>query len=74
MIKLIITNALCLLLCATYARFDEIRHQGVSLLAAFLTEDSGVPLPVDLQNFVAFQEGFERLFNSTEEVRSGYSK
>ncbi|CAM9627731.1 unnamed protein product [Pylaiella littoralis] len=49
-------------------RWDEVRHQAVSLLAAFLTEDGGVPPPVDLQNFVAFQDGFDKLFKAVDEI------
>lgn len=48
--------------------WDEVRHQAVSLLAAFLTEAGGVPPPVDLQNFVAFQDGFDKLFKAVDEV------
>ncbi|CAN0117924.1 unnamed protein product [Ectocarpus sp. 8 AP-2014] len=47
-------------------RWDEVRHQTVSLLAAFLTEQGGVPPPVDLQNFVAFQDGFDKLFKAAD--------
>lgn len=49
-------------------RWDEVRHQAVSLLAMFLTEEGGVPPPVDLQNFVAFQDGFDKLFKAVGEA------
>ena len=49
-----------------------MRYQAVSLLATFLTETGGVPPPVDLQNFVAFQDGFEKLFKAVGEA-SGVS-
>ncbi|CAM9118941.1 unnamed protein product [Scytosiphon promiscuus] len=45
-------------------RWDEVRHQTVSLLAAFLTGEGGVSAPIDLQNFVAFQDGFDKLFKN----------
>ncbi|CAM9246457.1 unnamed protein product [Ectocarpus sp. 13 AM-2016] len=47
-------------------RWDEVRNQTVSLLAAFLTEQGGVLPPVDLQNFVAFQDGFDKLFKAAD--------
>ena len=40
----------------------------MSLLATFLTEEGGVPPPVDLQNFVAFQDGFDKLFKAVGEA------
>lgn len=51
-------------------RWDEVRHQAVSLLAAFLVgvDAKGVP-SADLQDFIAFQEGFEKLFRVTQEVQ-----
>ncbi|CAN0451780.1 unnamed protein product, partial [Ectocarpus sp. 12 AP-2014] len=56
-------------------RWDEVRHQTVSLLAAFLTEQRGVPPPVDLQNFVAFQDGFDKLFKvaNASEISGDFS-
>lgn len=50
-------------------RWDEVRHQTVSLLAAFLSAGQETPAPVDLQNFVAFQDGFDKLFKVAGEVR-----
>lgn len=50
--------------CLSLRRWDDVRHQTVSLLAAFLTGERGVPAPVDLQNFVAFQDGFDKLFKN----------
>ena len=50
-------------------RWDEVRHQTVSLLAAFLSAGRENPAPVDLQNFVAFQDGFDKLFKVVGEVR-----
>lgn len=54
-------------------RWDEVRHQAVSLLAAFLAEEGGVPPTVDLQNFVAFQDGFDKLFKAVGEASGGCS-
>lgn len=62
-------NLLLALVCVCVCvRWDEVRHQAVSLLATFLTEDGGVPPPVDLQNFVAFQDGFDKLFKAVGEA------
>lgn len=52
-----------------FRRWDEVRHQTVSLLAAFLSTGREKPAPVDLQNFVAFQDGFDKLFKVVGEVR-----
>eukprot|EP00752_Nemacystus_decipiens_P003235 g2993.t1 len=54
-------------------RWDEVRHQGVSLLATFLTEEGEMSPPVDLQNFVAFQDGFDKLFKAVGETSEDVS-
>ena len=48
-----------------------MRNQAVSLLALLLTGTGEVPAPVDLQNSVAFQDGFDKLFKAVvaDEVR-----
>lgn len=65
--ELDVVHDVCLLCApASLCRSEEVRHQAISLLAAFLVQGKSViPPPVDLQNVVAFQEGFDRLFNHT---------